>query len=549
MKEISTQMRALTPPDPSDDDIIDRFNPFKAGQSLRKSIDTALISMKLPDETKSVYYIDDRFSGLRGQARTDTDAFDEAYIPEVLVVGATSEVGRFIVKYLLLNQAFRVRVLVSDLYTRTLDMFGIGVTYCQGDLENIESLEFAVTDVDKIVLCSPPAEAAEMGRGLPPRVEHAKKTDVDGLGNLLHAFQNVRFADYGSSQAVKRTLFKFRGRVQDFEVFSLGIRHDASLGRSKAVQRSNFFSYQSWKRNHYGNGAFSGRVQKFSNGEEALAVLQSRRLRSRENPEFGIDLGMGFGGLILRVCSDGGTYEAFVRTGEFYENGTEYVCNFTTAARLPQVKRRQGYKFMSVRLPFQNFQASGNAGAATKPFEGKDVRILGFRFRSSMNRESKCIGCEAWCSFYIAFSDIKLYRSQPDPEFLYVKHDIRLSQYEDAVEKNPGHQSSSGTSSSEAYYKYRGEMMLRNSGLNYAIVRSTGHDVPVQTDSGSSIVLSSSNEKVLETSPSEVAQVCVDALMNPHALNKSFYVTRCIGLDGTSGKSNIFQSLSRDEVE
>lgn len=104
MKEISTQMRALTPPDPSDDDIIDRFNPFKAGQSLRKSIDTALISMKLPDETKSVYYIDDRFSGLRGQARTDTDAFDEAYIPEVLVVGATSEVGRFIVKYLLLNQ-------------------------------------------------------------------------------------------------------------------------------------------------------------------------------------------------------------------------------------------------------------------------------------------------------------------------------------------------------------------------------------------------------------------------------------------------------------
>ena len=44
----------------------------------------------------------------------------------------------------------RVRVLVRDLYTRTLDILGTGVTYCQGDLLKIDTLEDAVTDIDKL---------------------------------------------------------------------------------------------------------------------------------------------------------------------------------------------------------------------------------------------------------------------------------------------------------------------------------------------------------------------------------------------------------------
>ena len=62
------------------------------------------------------------------------------YIPEVLVVGATGNVGRIVVRRLLLDGRFRVRVLVRDLYTRTLEMLGPSVTYCKGDLTDFSSL-------------------------------------------------------------------------------------------------------------------------------------------------------------------------------------------------------------------------------------------------------------------------------------------------------------------------------------------------------------------------------------------------------------------------
>ena len=66
-------------------------------------------------------------------------------------------------------------------------------------------------------------------------------------------------------------------------------------------------------RNAFNHAVFVGKVL-----ESGEAAVMSTRLRSREEPDIGIDLSSGFGGFILRVCSDGGTYEAFVRT-ELYE--------------------------------------------------------------------------------------------------------------------------------------------------------------------------------------------------------------------------------------
>jgi uncharacterized protein YbjT (DUF2867 family) len=71
----------------------------------------------------------------------------------VLVVGATGETGRVVVRKLLLR-GFRVRVLVRNLYSSTLDLLGTGVTYTQGDLSTMASIVDAVSGVDKVTILS-----------------------------------------------------------------------------------------------------------------------------------------------------------------------------------------------------------------------------------------------------------------------------------------------------------------------------------------------------------------------------------------------------------
>ena len=160
--------------------LLDKLNPFQVGKNLRKSLDSAITSLARVsgaagvsslDGQRSIYYLDDRFQDSGGALFTQESnpylsrLAKEDYIPEVLVVGATGEVGRLVVRRLLLEGRCRCRCLVSDLYSRTLNMLGTGVVYCQGDLSNLDSLEYALTDVDKIVVCEGAPRSDDEGGG------------------------------------------------------------------------------------------------------------------------------------------------------------------------------------------------------------------------------------------------------------------------------------------------------------------------------------------------------------------------------------------------
>ena len=179
VKEIGARMRqrkenpskdndgSATNNNSEDSNLLDKLNPFKAGQKLRQSIDTALTSISTEQESsRAMYYLDDRL--LDGSSnkvlneRSLSERMDQDdYIPEVLVIGATGAVGRQIVRKLAQLGNCQIRVLVRNLYTSTLNVLGAGVTYCQGDLHNIDSLEYALTDVDKIVFCANPPRSDE----------------------------------------------------------------------------------------------------------------------------------------------------------------------------------------------------------------------------------------------------------------------------------------------------------------------------------------------------------------------------------------------------
>eukprot|EP00586_Coscinodiscus_wailesii_P004128 CAMPEP_0172486578 /NCGR_PEP_ID=MMETSP1066-20121228/15200_1 /TAXON_ID=671091 /ORGANISM="Coscinodiscus wailesii, Strain CCMP2513" /LENGTH=271 /DNA_ID=CAMNT_0013252615 /DNA_START=197 /DNA_END=1009 /DNA_ORIENTATION=+ len=148
--------------------LLSLIDPYRAGKRLRQTLNSAISDLNLPllnpkkTERSTTYYLDDRFlENAPLYAERSPLFFDASTAPEVLVVGATTSVGRLVVKRLLRGDSggrngggFRVRVLVGDLYSRTLNLLGTGVTYCQGDLDDVESLEYAVTDVDKIVFCA-----------------------------------------------------------------------------------------------------------------------------------------------------------------------------------------------------------------------------------------------------------------------------------------------------------------------------------------------------------------------------------------------------------
>ena len=622
--------------------VLDRLNPFKAGQNLRKTIDQTLQGLSTEGKTEqvdSLYYLNDRV--FEDGADTSSLSLEDRllqddYVPEVLVIGATGEVGNLVVNRMLQEQGrFRVRVLVRDLYTRTLNRLGTGVTYCQGDLNNVDSLEYALTDVDKIIFCASPPKPDEddfrlkfkdyvqetlrstegvvnvdeqqeessdeawerLDSVLQLRAEMAEQVDCIGMKNAVTAYQHVRHADYGTSQAAKRTLFKFEGRPQDFNLFSVDQTSDddgllseggnidsyyedmedldefdnyddysddndyddRGLGAVETRRDGKVQTQVQWLRNKFGHAVFVGRLPKSTptrvGGGEAAVI--SSRFRSRENPDDGIDLSTQFSGLIARVCADGGVYEAFVRTGLYASDGIEYVCEFSTNTKNPGYMKSKN-KFSTIRLPFENFKpVARKEGASIKAedipvFRGKDIQYLGFRYRSASNRLKEHLEAGDKAKFYLALSYIKLYRAQPEPEFVYVsdarippvvKNGMVQHQSRQLIPMGAGEESGvvqllddkklktaadRDRTEEEVYYKFRGEEILKNSGLSYTVIRVMNYN---ESPSGeaSTIDLKASNDDVTAVSRAEVAQIAVSALMDPNALNKSFYISKRAG--------------------
>lgn len=574
-------------------------NPYQAGKQLRQTLDSVL-KPPISPEQRAIYYLDDRFlESASGNGNINTDisqgaiAFaqrnplfdqirmkdsnnDQDYIPEVLVIGATGSIGRQVVKRLLLTGKCRVRVLVRDLYSKTLNMLGAGVTYCQGDLRDIESLEYAVTDVDKIIFCAgPPGRdeddfgnkfkdfaAENLGESLGEfrdegkifkgetsigdnyeidlqklsdtmeiRAKLAHQVDEIGMQNIVRAYQNVRHADYGTSQAAKRSLFKFQDREEDYNLFSIDaseeklIRNLVSTGRNtetdslpnlddtsvpkkelqKGLRSASVKAQVTWMKNKFSHGVFVGRIPAARNGIGSEASIISSRLRSRDDPEKGTDLSNGFSGFLCRICADGKTYQAFIRTTEYDSTGVEYVCKFQTEAKQSMDGNKSVNKFQTIRLPFSNFKPIFRQNNLKPmldadhviPFDGKDVKQIGFRVDSMDNTlsGSDLKGTRhGYIGFYLAFSYIKVYRAQPEPEFIYisdaripptikngmVRHDLKriLSDEEcegqslfDEKEVKSILEDPKKRSGEELYYKYRGEEILKSSGLQYAIIR------------------------------------------------------------------------------
>lgn len=493
-----------------------------------------------------------------------SEQFGEAAVaPTVLVVGATGETGRVIVRKLLLR-GYGVRVLVRDLFSRTLDTLGTGCEYIKGDLTDTDSLLEAVYGVDKVVC----AVHSDEGGGV-------EAVDAVGVRNLVRAFQDARFLEFGRGDSAKLTLFKF-DKDKHFAVWSAVQQQsqdddsrlaasaaaaadddgDGDEMRSGSSERNVFGAARpaataatadestssttaaaarpvprkaariSFLRNDKCNAVFVGHVYDAFNGyAEAVTIpFASSPLNFR-----------GFSGVIIRCIGDGKTYSFVVRTSESDARGMQYVARFST---LPSSSKS---KWCTVRLSFSRFVAQERATlqdvttrAAAPELDRAAITQFGVQFQREQGGARRRSNAAGGGDFYLAIDHIKLYRTQDEPDFVLVTCA--------ASSPMPGKK-----------WKRAGERALRASGLAYCIVRpGTYTDEPggmraVSLDQAAEEAAEEEQADSAEAaggldgerragrralvvdeaagrsiSRADIAELCVTSLLDPRACNVTF---------------------------
>lgn len=443
-------------------------NPFQktweAGRNLRETLDDALDQFTGTRKSRSRFSLAD---GEEYERRMYSQFESEDEVPEVLVVGATGETGRIVVRKLLLR-GFKVRVLVRNLYSSTLDLLGSGVIYTSGDLSMPATIVDAVSGVDKVIFL---AQSRDLD---------AETVEYSGFKNLVGAFQDARVADYGLAYSTKRALFKF-GRAVDRDLWTL-----SKPGRGLK-----------WGPNKFEHGQFGG-----------MAISEFGDI-SVESPTLDLNLS-AFSGLVVRILGDGKQYRVVLRTSEYEKTGVQFEA----------VAQTKPNRWQTHRFPFSTFEAHVDGanveGSTLTRLERRDVKQIALTYRRKPADEG---------SFVVSMDYIKAYRAQLEPEFIYVSsagvppfQKRGLNEYDDEVLNKLKE------ANAKAYWSALGENALRKSGLTYTIVRvNKFNNAPGGIQA---IKIQQDQEGVADISRADVAEICVSCLLDPRACNLAFYCSQ-----------------------
>lgn len=436
-----------------------RPDPFAAARDFLSSIRRAAGFGPAPSE--QTFDMDRSTTQFEGQP------------PVVLVVGATGKAGRIIVRKLVLR-GYNVRVLVRDLYSSTLDLLGTGVSFVKGHLHDYQSLLEATADVDKVI-CAVGAEEVSL----------AESVEYQGVANLIRAFHDVRFQDYGRAEATKLVLFNF-GNQDHLEKWKRVIPETGQEGA-----RAPRVNFQVTAPNRV---AFMGHVFSKYSGTAEIRTVPSR-----------ISL-KGFSGLILRCIGDGKTYSMVIRTAEGVKNNVEYVAS---------IKSHKN-KWQSVRIPLTAFKAY-DSGQATRrrdvpPPDRTDIRQMAIQYRKPLQSPEKDDG-----RFYLSVDYLKAYRTQEETDFVLVSCASVTSRDFSKLDESGLRAAAEGDI---AAWKYLAEHRLRQSGLTYCIVRpGTFTDQP---GGNKAIMLEQDGDISGAISRADLAEICVNSLLDARACNVTF---------------------------
>ncbi|KAJ4844493.1 hypothetical protein Tsubulata_006331 [Turnera subulata] len=441
-----------------------------------------------------------KFSGLGQISRTTLDADQEALdamlmkggpmcefaIPgaqntTVLVVGATSRIGRIVVRKLMLR-GYTVKALVRKNDEEVVNMLPRSVEIVVGDVGDPSTLKPAVEGCNKIIYC---ATARSTITGDLVRV------DQQGVSNLTKALQdyNNKLAQLRAGKSSKSKLliakFKKEDSLNGWEVRQGTYFQDALASKFDGGMDATFEFTET------GEAVFSGYV--YTRGGY---VELSKKL----SLPLGYTLDR-YEGLVLSVGGNGRSYVVILEAGPSAD---------TTQSKLYFARINTKAGFCRVRVPFSSFRPVKPDDPPLDPFL---VHTLTIRFEPRRQRPvegpARSTGVnQDLRSFKLILEYIKALPTGQETDFVLVSCTglgVEPTRREQVLKA-----------------KRAGEDALRRSGLGYTIVRPG----PLKEEPGGqrALIFDQGNRITQGISCADVADICVKALHDSTARNKSFDV-------------------------
>ncbi|XP_015875400.3 protein HIGH CHLOROPHYLL FLUORESCENCE PHENOTYPE 173, chloroplastic isoform X1 [Ziziphus jujuba] len=458
-----------------------------------------------PSPVKFIEFLAEKlFSPSPDKAPMDTSGI-------VLVAGATGGVGRRVVD-ILRKKGLRVRVLVRN-EEKARKMLGSDIDLVVGDItkestlvpEYFKGVRKVINAVSVIV---GPKEGdtpdrAKYSQGIKffePEIkgDSPEKVEYIGMRNLLDAVKGSVGLRNG------RLIFGFKDN--NIRELPWGALDDVVMG---GVSESTFQIDPKGGENGGPTGLFKGVVSTANNGG-----FTSIRTKNLPVPE---DLS-AYDGLELRLKGDGRRYKLIVRTSQEWDT-VGYTASFDTVRD----------QWQSVRLPFSSLRPVFRARTVTdsQPFDPSNIISLQLMY-SKFEYDGKLNPTFLEGEFQLPISSILAYIKDPvTPRFVHVssagvtrpdRPGLDLSKQPPAVRLNK-------ELDFILTFKLKGEDLIRESGLPYAIVRPCAL---TEEPAGADLIFDQGDNITGKISREEIARICVAALESPYVIDKTFEVKSVI---------------------
>ncbi|KAI4365178.1 hypothetical protein MLD38_021188 [Melastoma candidum] len=456
-----------------------------------------------PNPAKLLEFIIEKLSG--PAPSKPPSKMDSAGI--ILVSGATGGVGRRVVD-ILRKKGLSVRVLVRN-EEKARRMLGPDVDLIVGDITkestlNPERFKGVKKVINAVSVIVGPKEGdtpdrAKYSQGIKffePEIKGDSPETVEyiGMRNLINAVKN------GVGMRNGKVLFGLAdGKFKDLP---WGALDDVVMG---GVSESSFFMNSNGGENGEPTGVFRGVVSTANNG--GFTSIRTKNFPVAE------DLS-AYDGLELRLKGDGRRYKLIIRTSREWDT-VGYTASFNTV----------NGQWQSVRLPFSSLRPIFRARTVTDspPFDQSNVVSLQLMF-SKFEYDGKLNPSFTEGPFQLPVSSIRAYIKDPiTPRFVHVssagvtrpdRPGLDLSKQPPAVRLNK-------ELGFILTFKLKGEDLIRESGMPYAIVRPCAL---TEEPAGADLIFDQGDNITGKISREEIARICIAALESSYACDKTFEV-------------------------